>query len=323
MLDMLTLSRKTGIWPERDVIKYIRSAIAADGLITRFAPGFNVGRYLEEVCQRWVAWEARRTTLQLRVADRARRVERTAGRGRRRARVRRAAAGSPTATCSRASTSRRRRGARASWRGARVRLAGVAGRLHGAVRADGRPAAASASTSSRPRPRSSLGALLVARRIRSVGLLVPTEVGGKARGHMRELAKSMLGFSRGRSVSSVCSRSPRLMSASTRAVRRRPLHELDDVSRAVQAPPVGSLRAAVPGRRRLAAQASSTSSSTPRRSVARPARRSPSSLDPRPIVDGVDPRKLLAERRRPASSARSTSCARAAAAAPASPASAG
>lgn len=63
MLDMLTLSRKTGIWPERDVIKYIRSAIAADGLITRFAPGFNVGRYLEEVCQKWVAWETRRTSL--------------------------------------------------------------------------------------------------------------------------------------------------------------------------------------------------------------------------------------------------------------------
>ena len=63
MLDMLTLSRKTGIWPERDVIKYIRSAIAADGLITRFAPGFNVGRYLEQVCQRWVAWETRRNTL--------------------------------------------------------------------------------------------------------------------------------------------------------------------------------------------------------------------------------------------------------------------
>lgn len=64
MLDMLTLSRKTGIWPERDVIKYIRSAIATDGLITRFAPGFNVGRCLEEVCQRWVAWETRRVTLQ-------------------------------------------------------------------------------------------------------------------------------------------------------------------------------------------------------------------------------------------------------------------
>jgi len=60
---MLTLSRKTGIWPERDVIKYIRSAIAADGLITRFAPGFNVGRHLEEVCQRWVTWESRRAAL--------------------------------------------------------------------------------------------------------------------------------------------------------------------------------------------------------------------------------------------------------------------
>lgn len=50
MLDMLRLSRATGIWPERDVIKYIRSAIAIDGLISRFAPGFDVGRYLEQVC---------------------------------------------------------------------------------------------------------------------------------------------------------------------------------------------------------------------------------------------------------------------------------
>ncbi len=63
MLDMLTLSRQTGIWPERDVIKYIRSAIAVDGLITRFAPGFNVGRHLEQVCQQWVTWEARRSLL--------------------------------------------------------------------------------------------------------------------------------------------------------------------------------------------------------------------------------------------------------------------
>ncbi len=52
MLDMLRLSRATGIWPERDVIKYIRSAIAIDGLITRFAPGFDVGRYLATVCDR-------------------------------------------------------------------------------------------------------------------------------------------------------------------------------------------------------------------------------------------------------------------------------
>jgi ubiquinone biosynthesis protein len=60
MLDMLRLSRATGVWPERDVIKYIRSAIAIDGLITRFAPGFDVGRYLEAVCDRYLRQEGRR-----------------------------------------------------------------------------------------------------------------------------------------------------------------------------------------------------------------------------------------------------------------------
>jgi ubiquinone biosynthesis protein len=60
MLDMLTLSRATGIMPERDVVKYIRSAIAIDGLITRFAPGFEVGRYLEVVCDRQLSAEVRR-----------------------------------------------------------------------------------------------------------------------------------------------------------------------------------------------------------------------------------------------------------------------
>ncbi len=50
MLDMLMLARRTRIYPERDVIKYIRSSIAIDGLITRFAPGFDVGGYLAEIC---------------------------------------------------------------------------------------------------------------------------------------------------------------------------------------------------------------------------------------------------------------------------------
>jgi hypothetical protein len=61
MLDMLQLSRRTSIWPERDVIKYIRSAIAIDGLITRFAPTFNVGRHLETVCQEYLGSEFLRT----------------------------------------------------------------------------------------------------------------------------------------------------------------------------------------------------------------------------------------------------------------------
>ena len=63
MLDMLRLSRRTGIWPERDVVKYIRSAVAADGLITRFAPGFNLSRHLTEVCRDQLARQARASLL--------------------------------------------------------------------------------------------------------------------------------------------------------------------------------------------------------------------------------------------------------------------
>ena len=60
MLDMLRLSRRTGVWPERDVVKYIRSAIAIDGLITRFAPLFDLGQHLQAVCDRQLRWSARR-----------------------------------------------------------------------------------------------------------------------------------------------------------------------------------------------------------------------------------------------------------------------
>lgn len=68
MLDMLTLSRATGIWPERDVIKYIRSAIAIDGLVTRFAPGFDLARHLESVCDRFMQTYVQRSLLNYRVA---------------------------------------------------------------------------------------------------------------------------------------------------------------------------------------------------------------------------------------------------------------
>ncbi len=50
MQDMLLLSRQYNIMPERDVIKYIRSSIAIDGLITRFAPGFELGPHLGQAC---------------------------------------------------------------------------------------------------------------------------------------------------------------------------------------------------------------------------------------------------------------------------------
>ena len=59
MLDMLKLSRKAKIWPQRDVIKYIRSAIAIDGLIRQFAPQFDVGTHLANSCKRHLASHAR------------------------------------------------------------------------------------------------------------------------------------------------------------------------------------------------------------------------------------------------------------------------
>jgi ubiquinone biosynthesis protein len=51
MLDFLQLSRETSVWPTPDVIRYIRSVITADGLVTRFAPRLDVARFLQSVCE--------------------------------------------------------------------------------------------------------------------------------------------------------------------------------------------------------------------------------------------------------------------------------
>lgn len=63
MLELLVLSRENGIWPQRDVIKYIRSAIALDGLIKTFAPGMDIGRHLEQACERHIKWDAVRNLI--------------------------------------------------------------------------------------------------------------------------------------------------------------------------------------------------------------------------------------------------------------------
>lgn len=52
--DMLAVSRQTGVLPERDIIKYIRSAITIDGLCSRFRPEFHVGQRLATVCARQI-----------------------------------------------------------------------------------------------------------------------------------------------------------------------------------------------------------------------------------------------------------------------------
>ena len=63
MTDMLQLSRRTHVMPERDIIKYIRSAIAIDGLNLRFAPDFDVGGHLEDACGRFLQWQSVRGAL--------------------------------------------------------------------------------------------------------------------------------------------------------------------------------------------------------------------------------------------------------------------
>lgn len=49
MLSMLLLSRKYDVWPEHEVIKYVRSAIALDGLFQRFAPEVHISDTLTEL----------------------------------------------------------------------------------------------------------------------------------------------------------------------------------------------------------------------------------------------------------------------------------
>jgi predicted unusual protein kinase regulating ubiquinone biosynthesis (AarF/ABC1/UbiB family) len=59
-LEMLTLSRNHNIWPQRDIIKYIRSAMAIDGLIHQFAPEFDVGAFLATSSRKYLTKHARR-----------------------------------------------------------------------------------------------------------------------------------------------------------------------------------------------------------------------------------------------------------------------
>lgn len=56
---ILRLSRQTGFLPERDIVKYIRSAIAIDGLLTRFDPSCDLGDHIGRACARAMAMEAR------------------------------------------------------------------------------------------------------------------------------------------------------------------------------------------------------------------------------------------------------------------------
>ena len=61
--EILAASREAHVMPERDIVKYIRSAITIDGLLGRFAPGYDIGREIAEGCSRFLRWEARQNLL--------------------------------------------------------------------------------------------------------------------------------------------------------------------------------------------------------------------------------------------------------------------
>lgn len=59
MLEMLRLSRATDVWGQRDLVKYIRSVVAIDGLLARCVPHLDVSAHLERACARYIgqmAW---------------------------------------------------------------------------------------------------------------------------------------------------------------------------------------------------------------------------------------------------------------------------
>jgi ubiquinone biosynthesis protein len=59
MMDLLQLARTHGVLVDREMIKYIRSTVLADGLVSRLAPGFDLAAVLRRVVEDYLATEAR------------------------------------------------------------------------------------------------------------------------------------------------------------------------------------------------------------------------------------------------------------------------
>jgi hypothetical protein len=119
---------------------------------------------------------------------------------------------------------------------------------------------------------------------------LPIEIGGKAVTVMREVAKSMVGFSWAVSLFGFQQMS-KLM-AQTEAAPETAATELDEVSQVVQshlsAPLAQQFKAGDEWQRRLVDvlfDAASMKSIDPRKMAA--------SLDPRPLMDGIDPRGMV------------------------------
>jgi ubiquinone biosynthesis protein len=55
MIDLLTMCRSYGILPNREMIKYIRSLFLTDGLVSRLAPGLDLGPQLVKLCEEYIS----------------------------------------------------------------------------------------------------------------------------------------------------------------------------------------------------------------------------------------------------------------------------
>ena len=59
MIDLLDLCRTHGLLPNKELIRYIRSVVLADGLVSRLAPGLDYGNQLRELCEDYFARQIR------------------------------------------------------------------------------------------------------------------------------------------------------------------------------------------------------------------------------------------------------------------------
>ncbi len=59
MLDLLQLCRGYGLLVDREMIKYVRSLMLTDGLVSRLAPGLDLAPHIRRICEEFLAEEAR------------------------------------------------------------------------------------------------------------------------------------------------------------------------------------------------------------------------------------------------------------------------
>ncbi|MBI3941092.1 MAG: AarF/ABC1/UbiB kinase family protein [Acidobacteria bacterium] len=59
MIDLLAMVRNYGVLPNREMIKYIRSLFLTDGLVSRLAPGLDLGPQLVKLCEDYIAGETK------------------------------------------------------------------------------------------------------------------------------------------------------------------------------------------------------------------------------------------------------------------------